>query len=158
NPRHYAAVVPAMLGGSDPLQGISAYEADHNHWHFVTYGLSDLYDKSVPDSPESGFGFELTFRLAREGDDQPPSSCLSLLQNLARYVLAAGNVVAPGHYMNLNGPVQAGSDTELHAAFFIEDPQLPAVQSVNGSVRFVQVVGITMDEAQTIKRWDASKF
>lgn len=157
-PRHYAPVLPAMLGGSDPLQGISAYEADPNHWHFVTYGFSDLYDKSSPDSPESGYGFELTFRLERKGEDQPPSWCFSLLQNLARYVFSSGNVFAPGHYMNLNGPIQVGANTDLHAALFIEDPQLAAVQSVNGSVRFLQLVGITLDEAITIKRWDATKF
>jgi len=157
-PRHYAPVLPAMLGGSDPLQGISVYEADPLHWHYVTYGFSDLYEKSVPDSPQSGYGIELTLRIARGAESEPPAWCGNFLQNLARYVFSSGNVFAAGHYMNLNGPIQVGADTALHAAIFIADPQLPATQTVHGEVQFLQVVGITLDEAQLIKRWDSAKF
>ena len=58
-----------MLGGNDPLDGISVYTAKEpiEHWHFVTYGFSELYEKETGDPENSGFGFELTFRLVKGG-------------------------------------------------------------------------------------------
>ncbi|MFV2172583.1 suppressor of fused domain protein [Actinomadura sp. LOL_016] len=60
------------LGGPDPLDGISVYpRADPvPHWHFVSYGMSELYEKTSSNADESGWGFEFTFRLVRD----PPRS------------------------------------------------------------------------------------
>jgi hypothetical protein len=51
-PYHVGTVVPYAAGGPDPIHGISAY---HNaepgpHWHFVTYGFSELWAKELTDS------------------------------------------------------------------------------------------------------------
>src|SRR5437868_6371298 len=104
-PYHYGPVLPAMLGGKDPLQGISIY--DHPlpvpHWHFVTYGFSELYEKESDDPEVSGFGFELTFRLARQ-EETPPGWVLNFLQNLGRYVFQTGNAFDIGHYLDCQGP------------------------------------------------------
>ena len=43
-PKHYGVLIPWSLGGNDPLDGISIYDAG-DYWHFVTYGLSELYEK-----------------------------------------------------------------------------------------------------------------
>ena len=44
-PRHWGTILPAFLGGKDPLPGISAYAVEEpvRHWHFVTYAFSELY-------------------------------------------------------------------------------------------------------------------
>ena len=61
----------------------------------VTYGFSELYDKESDNLEESGYGFELTFRLAkREDEEEPPAWALNLLQNMGRYVFNSGNVFA----------------------------------------------------------------
>lgn len=78
NPLQVTAVVKYWLGGPDPLDYISMYanagqpeSGVSPHWHYVTFGLSDLHgdgrvhDFSGVDGP-SGYGFELTFRLKRE--------------------------------------------------------------------------------------------
>ena len=46
-PRHYSTSIPFSLGGRDPLDGISAYAVDEPrpHWHVITYGFSELYEK-----------------------------------------------------------------------------------------------------------------
>ena len=89
-PRHYGTILPMMLGGNDPLQGISVYKnlLPEPHYHFVTYGFSELYEKESEDPELSGYGFELTFRLACDASDpeEPPRWPLNLLQNIARYV------------------------------------------------------------------------
>lgn len=81
-PRHYGTLISYRLGGNDPLQGISAYwrEQPLPHWHFVTYGLSELYAKESEDLDHSGWGFELTFRLAAEPSDEPPVWVMNMLQ------------------------------------------------------------------------------
>jgi len=158
-PKHYGTALPYTLGGNDPLDGISVYWADapRPHWHYVTYGFSELYDKQSEDTAESGYGFELTFRLAAapgEGPDAaPPVWPMSLLQNLARYVFSSGNVFEAGHHLDANGPIALDTDTVLRHLALVEDPQLAARETPNGRVRFLQVVGVSDDEMAAVRRW-----
>jgi hypothetical protein len=46
------------------FDGVSAYDAG-DYWHFVAYGLTELYGKGNEDPNLSGFGFELTFKLPK---------------------------------------------------------------------------------------------
>ena len=161
-PRHFGTAMPWTLGGQDPLDGISVYwnPAPRPHWHYVTYGFSELYGKETDDAAESGFGFELTFRLAAEPgagpEDAPPTWPMSLLQNLARYVFKSGNGVEQGHHLDANGPIALDTDTALRHLAFIDDPQLPALDTANGRVRLLQVVGLTDDEMAAVKRWSTT--
>ncbi len=161
-PFHYAPEVQAVLGGSDPLDGISIYRSSSfgGHWHYVTFGFSELYDKDTDDLEVSGYGFELTFRLrATAGEETPPDWPINLLQNLARYVFSSGNVFEAAHYMDLHSPIMAGSDSDIRAIAFAHDPQLPRqLETPNGRLQFLQVVGVTLDELSTIKRWNAETF
>lgn len=159
-PKHFGTLVSYELGGRDPLCGISAYWRDLPvpHWHFVTYGFTELFDKDKdnPDADISGFGFELTFRLAGDGggaDHDPPEWVLSFLQNLARYVFDSGNVFREGHYLNTNGPIAADEPTLIGAIAFIHDPELPPRKTPNGTVEFLQIVGLTADEEFALKQW-----
>ncbi len=155
-PRHYGTALPYTLGGRDPLDGISVYRAalPRPHWHYVTYGFSELYDKQSDDVATSGFGFELTFRLAIEpGEDTPPVWPMNLLQNLARYVFGSGNVFEAGHHMNANGPIALDTDTCLRHVAFMPDPQLPARATANGQLAFLQVIGVSDAEMAAIRRW-----
>jgi suppressor of fused len=45
-----------MLGGKDPLQGISVYKnlEPRPHFHYVIYGLSELYEKESENQEPSG--------------------------------------------------------------------------------------------------------
>jgi suppressor of fused len=155
-PKHWAATLPAIVGGPDPLQGISGYWRSRPvpHWHFVTYGFSELYDKESDDPAVSGFGFELTLRVAAAPDSQdPPPWVFNFLQNLARYVFKTGNRFASAHRMNLNGPIALGTDTAIRAIAFTGDPELPPIETPNGALEFLQVVGITLDEEVALQKW-----
>jgi suppressor of fused len=160
-PKHYAAMLPYMLGGKDPLNGISAYKAEHPypHWHFVTFGFSELYEKESEDPEYSGYGFELTFRLVRAaGEKEPPAWAMSLLQNMARYVFSSGNIFASGHHLDANGPICLGADTKLTALAFTYDPELPPIDTPNGHVEFLQMIGITGDELEAMMTWNTNAF
>ena len=66
-PKHWGTVIKHMLGGKDPLDGISAYTSssgDIEHLHFCSYGFTSLYyDEESVGGDFSRFGFELIFRL-----------------------------------------------------------------------------------------------
>lgn len=158
-PLHYGTMIKYRLGGPDPLDGVSLYLRD-DHWHLVSYGMSELYTKETEDPAESGWGFEFTFRVARApGDEDPPVWAASLLQNLARYVFNSGNVFGPGHHLNLNGPISlARPDTAIQAAAFAEDPELGTIDTPHGRVVFLQVVGLTLEEYGVIERWDTARL
>jgi hypothetical protein len=160
-PYHVGTVLPYALGGPDPIHGISAYKnaTPAPHWHFVTYGFSELWEKEFDDPDVSGFGFELTFRpICAPEDKKPPNWALNFLQYLGRYVFKTGNRFGPGHTLPLNGPIEQGSSTLIHAVSFIADPQLPAISTPNGRVEFLRVVGLTMDELDAVSSWNAAAF
>jgi suppressor of fused-like protein len=69
-------------------------------------------------------------------------------------VFKSGNVFESGHYMHLNGPIALGHDTAIRAVAFAHDPELASIDTPNGHVDFLQVVGITEDEQTAFKRWN----
>lgn len=157
---YYGTIIPYALGGNDPLDGVEVWKSEHGipHWHYVTYGFTELYDKESDNPDESGYGFELTFRLRRGGEEQPPAWPVSLLQNLARYVFSSGNVFGPGHHMDANSPIALETDTQLTALGFRIDPELGERDSLNGHFTFLQVVGLTEDEMYAMMCWNGEKF
>jgi hypothetical protein len=156
-PKHYGTLHRFALGGPDPLDGISFYPRDEPvaHWHIVGYGMSELYTKETDNPDESGWGFELTFRVARDtGDTEPPVWAANLLQNLARYVFSSGNWFEPGHHLNANGPIRQDYETQVTALAFAEDPELGTITTPHGRMQFLQVVGLTGDEYAAARQWD----
>ncbi|MEL7061190.1 MAG: suppressor of fused domain protein [Acidobacteriota bacterium] len=155
-PKHWGTIVKHMVGGPDPLDGISAYccsDGGLDHLHFVTYGYSSLYyDEKVVGGEFSRFGFEMTFRWATElPPPEDPVWVLNLLQNLARYVFASGKWFEEFHWIPANGPIRAGHDTELVGLAFIRDPVLKTLSSPHGQVDFLQAFGVTQTELDAFK-------
>jgi hypothetical protein len=160
-PISFGPIIEFEHGGPDPLEATSVYRSDAGvpHWHYVTYGFSELHDKVSPDPELSGFGFELTVRLRREPEaTSPPRWPLDLLQSLARYVFATGNGFDASHHMDLVGPLAPGVETAISAVALRGDPALPALESPNGRVKFLQVVGLTADELEAVRAWDPDSF
>jgi hypothetical protein len=147
-PFHYGTVQRYSEGGPDPLDGISAYRAvAPDHWHFITFGFSELYTKESGDPAVSGWGFELSFRLSRpEGEPSPPQWVLVFLQNLARYVFNTRCPFDHEHYIRWGGPITSAAPTALEAVVFFTDRRLGALRTPNGRVQFLVPFGITPDE------------
>ena len=73
NPKHYGTIISWRFGGNDPLDGINIYDGG-DYYHFVTFGLSEIYEKESENKEYSGFGFELTVKLKKDGLDDEESS------------------------------------------------------------------------------------
>jgi len=157
-PRHWATLIKWALGGPDPLDGIDCYEAPAC-WHFVSYGFSDLRGTIEGTGDRSGYGFELTFRLARrEGESHPPIWPAALLQQLARYVFRTGNTLSVGDHLDLGAPMGNDEDTALSAVIFADDASLPTIDTPNGTVAFIEVYGVTPDELEAVRDWQSDAF
>ena len=155
---HYGNISPF---GEKKLKGISVYDVKgkNPHWHFVTYGLSELYEKESDNPEKSGYGLELTFRLAKEEKEtELPNWAVNFLNNLSNYIFKTGNVFNEGHYLNTNGPIAANSNTNLKAVVFFKDAELDKMyKTPNGSLKFLQVTGITYDELEAMIAWNPEK-
>ena len=152
---HYGTLVKFSVGGPDPIDGVSVYRAG-GHLHYVSFGFTELYVKETEDPEVSGYGFELSFRLVHAGSDVPTWP-IQVMQNLARYVFRTGNVFAPGHHLDANGPLQEGADTAMRAVVFTEDRGLPdPVVSPFGRFRFLQMVGVSLGELEAARTWSSA--
>lgn len=160
-PKHYENPHPFSLGGDDPLDGISVFQRAEPspHWHYVTYGFSELFVKETANRAVSGFGFELTLRVAAEpGTTDPPIWPLHLLQSLGRYVFKTRNGFHEGHRISTNGPISLGAPTALCSVGFAFDQELPAIDTPFGHVAFLQVIGLTLEEERAAQRWETRKL
>lgn len=148
-PLHFVPELHYIAGGNDPLDGISVYKSrkQADHFHFVTYGFSELYyHEKAAGGAFSKFGFELTFRLAMEHEDDNIAWACNLLQNLARYVFKSGKWFEEYHLIPANGPIRIGYDTDITALSFVLDPELGKIDTPHGEVSFLQIVGLTTSE------------
>lgn len=153
-PQHFGTLIKYMLGGEDPLDGISVYESNiqEPHYHIVSYGFSELYyDDEKAGGEFSKFGFELTFRLKKEGNEDFHWA-MNLMQNLAKYVFNSGKWFEEFHFIPANGPIKLESDTDITALAFVLDPQLGKIDTPHGEVSFLQMVGLTTSEYEELKQ------
>jgi len=153
---HFGTVIKFMLGGPDPIDGVSIYKRDTPapHLHYVSYGMSSLYyDEDSVGGEFSKWGFEFSFRLAVEqdampkNDDEMPVWPINLMQNLARYVYQNEKWFEDGHFLKTNGPIEANGETAMRGLLFSLDPELGSANTPHGKVDFLQLVGITEAEA-----------
>lgn len=155
-PMHWGTAISYMLGGPDPLDGISAYcckQGGRDHQHFVTYGYSMLYyDEASVGNQFSQFGFEMTFRLAGVTKDENDLVWVAnLLQNIARYVFKSGKWFDNYHWIPTNGPIRAEYATDIVGLAIARDPVLQSIDTPHGRVDFLQAFGITAKELDDLK-------
>jgi len=155
DPKHYGTLISWALGGNDPLQGISIYDGG-NFWHFVTYGLSELYEKETNNKEISGYGMEFTFKLKKDNyeDEEAEIKCIcGILQSIARLTFTRGEIFKIFEYL-YSGQTE-GIDTKMQSNITgfitIPDQQLKTINTPNGKVDFVEFIGATNNELLALK-------
>jgi len=152
-PKHYGTLIKYSLGGNDPLDGVSIYDGG-NYYHFVTYGFSEIYEKENSNQDISGFGFELTFKLKKNNniDESEIKNVVSILQTLARYVFSSKVGFKPYEYI-YTGQKEGMDNSQLSKIVgfvTVEDNMAKTIDSVNGKIQFVELIGATDEELQQI--------
>ena len=153
-PHQFTSQTGYDLDSPNPLPAICVWEAPSpEHWHYVTYGLTELFEKSSADPKISGFGFEVTFRVPREpGEETPPAWPLRLLQGIGHYALSGQGGLDTGHMIDLGGPLGEG-ESGLSGVVAVPDATFGKVDTQFGSVLFLQLFGVTAAELEAMQGW-----
>ena len=137
------------------MEGISIYDGG-DYWHFVTYGLSELYEKETENNDISGYGMEFTFKLKKDNykNEEAEIKCIcGILQSIARITFTKGEVFNAYEYL-YTGQTQ-GIDTEMKSNITgfitISDNKLNPINTSNGKVDFVEFIGATDSELIALK-------
>lgn len=153
DPLHFGTLIPWSLGGNDPLRGISVYDGG-DFWHFVSYGLSELFEKESEDTEWSGYGFEFTLKLKKEGladvDAEIKTIC-GIFQTLARLTFQNGEIFQPDEYI-YTGQIK-GIDNRQQSkltGFITAWDEAGEIITPNGKVQFVKLIGATDAELKAL--------
>ena len=155
NPKHYAALIKWRLGGPDPLDGISVYDGG-DYWHFVTYGLSELYEKESENKEWSGYGMEFTFKLKKDKyvDEEQEIKCIcGILQQIARITFKNGEIFNPFEYLYTGQTegIDSRQISNITGFITIPDTKFQTLNTKNGRVDFVEFIGATNNELLALK-------
>lgn len=157
DPIYYAALIKWRFGGKDPLDGISVYDGG-DYWHFITYGLSELYEKESENKEISGYGMEFTFKLKKDtknthkDEESEIKGVCGLLQLFARTTFTEGEIYLPFEY--LYSGQKEGIDTRgksnLTGFITVPEPKISEIDTPHGKVLFVEFIGVTDSELRKI--------
>lgn len=154
NPKHYGTILPWMLGGNDPLDGISVYDGG-NYWHFVSFGQSEIYEKESNVKEISGYGYELTFKLKKdnyEDEEAEIRNICGILQMIARITFTKNEIFQPFEFIYTGQTVgiDAKQKSNLTGFITIKDPTVETIETPNGKVEFLELIGMTDAELKTL--------
>ena len=155
DPKHYGTLISWELGGNDPLQGISIYDGG-DFWHFVTYGLSELYKKETNNKEISGYGMEFTFKLKKDNyaDEESEIKCIcGILQAVARITFTRGEVFRANEflYTGQTQGIDAYKKSNITGFIMVPDTNFNSINTPNGKLDFVEFIGATDAELRALK-------
>ncbi len=155
NPKHYGTLISWQFGGNDPLQGISVYDGG-DYWHFITYGLSELYEKESDIKDISGYGMEFTFKLKKDNyeNEENEIKCIcGILQSIARITFTKGELFNIYEYLYTGQTegVDCNRKSNITGFITVPDDKFHEIDTPNGKVCFVEFVGATDSELKAIQ-------
>ena len=154
NPKHYGTIIKWILGGNDPLDGISIYDGG-DYWHFVSFGQTEIYEKETDDPEISGYGYELTFKLKKddyEDEEAEIRNICGIMQMIARLTFTKGEIFQPFEfiYTGQTTGIDANQKSDLTGFITVKDPTVETIDTPNGRVEFVELIGMTDAELKTL--------
>ncbi len=135
------------------LDGISVYDGG-DYWHFITYGLSELYEKESEDKEWSGYGMEFTLKLKKdhyENEEDEIRCICGILQSIARITFTHGELFNAYEYLYTGQTTGIDSNGTSNITGFITvpDDKFVEIDTPNGKVSFVEFIGVTVYTGQT---------
>ena len=125
---HIAPQHDARLGRAS-VEGTHVYDAGRA-WHYVTLGLTDLYDQSDASVGPNGIRCELSMRVAKRESAEPPLWPVAFLGKIAGHV-SQGSVLAQAVSFRTGPIAGAPPDAGLEGAVaLLESSDRTAVGSL----------------------------
>ena len=151
---NYVPMIRWDLGGPDPLDRVTIYDGG-DYYKYVTYGLTELYDKKSKDLKKNGFGMEFTFKLKKDAykdEERELKNVVGILQTLARSTKEDGEIFKPYEYIYSGQTVGMDIERKSNIVGFITIPdrELKPAYSAYGRADFIAFVGVTQQELQAV--------
>jgi hypothetical protein len=157
-PRHAApAIAPQhdLRIGRASVEGTHVYDAGQA-WHYVTLGLTELYDQSDASVGPNGIRCELSMRVAKHDSAEPPLWPVAFLGKIASHV-SQGAVLAHGVSFR-TGPIPgAPAEAGLEGAVALLDPGIEPRPGPFGKVGVILLVGVAAGQLDEIKQGGSAK-
>jgi hypothetical protein len=157
-PRHAAPAISPQHDlriGRATVEGTHVYDAGQA-WHYVTLGLTELYDQSDASVGPNGIRCELSMRVAKRDATEPPLWPVAFLGKIAAHV-SQGAVLAQGVSFR-TGPIPgAPADAGLEGAVALLDPGIEPRPGPFGKVGVILLVGLTGPQLEEIKQGGSAK-
>jgi suppressor of fused len=144
-----------------PLDCVKIFKSDQDitHWHYVSFGFSDLYSVLNNQPNVSGYGFELTMRLERNSEEKTaPYWPVAAMTDLAQYVFSSGIVLNEFETVNLSFRIRNLANFNVTGAVLVPDPELGVLETETGQISMLQLYAITADEHRVLERWQSRNF
>ena len=158
-PKHAAPVIAPQHDlriGRASVEGTHVYDAGQA-WHYVTLGLTELYDQSDASVGPNGIRCELSMRVAKHDSTEPPLWPVAFLGKIASHV-SQGAVLAHGVSFR-TGPIPgAPAEAGLEGAVALLDPGIEPRPGPFGKVGVILLVGLTGQRLEEIKQGGSAKL
>ena len=152
---NYVPMIRWDLGGPDPLDKVTIYDGG-DYYKYVSYGLTELYDKESKDQTKSGFGMEFTFKLKKDSykdEEGELKNVVGVLQTLAKGTIVDGEIFKPYEFVYTSQTEVMDTEQKSNISGFIivPDKELQSLDTPYGRVDFLALIGITAEELQAIR-------
>ena len=158
-PKHAALQIApqndARLGRAS-VEGTHVYDAGHA-WHFVTLGLTDLYDQSDASLGPNGIRCELSMRVAKRDSAEPPLWPVAFLGKIASHV-RQGSVLAQAVSFRTGPIAGAPASAGFEGAVALLDPAITPRPGPFGKVGVILLVGLTARQLDEIEQGGSAKL
>lgn len=153
---NYVPMIRWELGGPDPLDKVTIYDGG-DYYKYVTYGLTELYDKESEDQTKSGFGMEFTFKLKKDAykdEEGELKNVIGVLQTLAKGTIVDGEIFKPYEFVYTSQTEVMDTEQKSNISGFIivPDKELQSLVTPYGRVDFLAFIGVTKEELLAIRK------
>ena len=158
-PKHAATSVAPQHDlrlGRASVEGTHVYDGGQA-WHYVTLGLTELYDQSDASVGPNGIRCELSMRVAKHDATEPPLWPVVFLGKIATHV-SQGSVLAQAVSFRTGPIAGAPPDAGLEGAVALLDPAIKPRPGPFGKVGVILLVGLTGPQLDEIKQGGSAKL
>ena len=153
---NYVPMIRWDLGGPDPLDRVTIHDGG-DYYKYVTYGLTELYDKESKDQTKSGFGMEFTFKLKKDAykdEEGELKNVAGVLQTLAKGTIVDGEIFKPYEFVYTSQTEVMDTEQKSNISGFIivPDKELQSLVTPYGRVDFLAFIGVTKEELLAIRK------
>jgi Suppressor of fused protein (SUFU) len=141
--------------GRASVEGTHVYDAGQA-WHYVTLGLTDLYDQSDASVGPNGIRCELSMRVAKRDSGEPPLWPVAFLAKIASHV-SQGSVLAHGVPFRTGSIAGAPAGAGFEGAVALLDPAITPRPGPFGKVAVILLVGLTGRQLDEIQQGGSAK-